>query len=62
MNNKLVIEGWDAYSPDILNKELDLGVQQPVNNTFELKVEVAGKNEKASAYHFGLDCILFKDN
>lgn len=62
MNNKLVIEGWDAYSPDILNKELDLGVQQPVNNTFELKVEVAGKNEKASAYYFGLDCILFKDN
>ena len=39
-----------------------MGLQQPMNNTFELRVEVAGKNEKSSGYHFGLDCILFKDN
>ena len=62
INEKLIAESWDAYSNKIECRELDLGLQQPMNNTFELRVEVAGKNEKSSGYHFGLDCILFKDN
>ena len=62
INEKLIAENWDAYSNEIECRELDLGLQQPMNNTFELRVEVAGKNEKSSGYHFGLDCILFKDN
>ena len=62
INEKLIAENWDAYSDEIECRELDLGLQQPMNNTFELRVEVAGKNEKSSGYHFGLDCILFKDN
>lgn len=62
INNELILKEWDAYSAELQNKEIDLGVQQPMNNTFELKVEVVGKNTNSVDYHFGLDCLLFKNH
>jgi hypothetical protein len=62
INNKPVKADWDGYSPVLKINEIDLGKHSPVNNAFEIRIEINGKNDKSSGYHFGLDCIQLQDN
>jgi hypothetical protein len=62
VNNRPVKAEWDGYSPVAKICEIDLGKQEPLNNTFEIKIEVTGKHGASSDYHFGLDCLLLQDN
>ena len=59
VNDKLVVKQWDGFDPvSKPGNPIDLGVQTPDGNVFRLKVEVAGKNPKATGFFFGLDCVV----
>ena len=60
VNGKRAVEKWDGYDAvSKPGKPIDLGEHKPDGNVFRLKVEVAGKNPKATGCFFGLDCVVF---
>ena len=61
VNGKRVEGTFDGYSPKVkLGPAFDLGIFEPVQGKYRLKVEVAGANALSTGarYFLGLDCVV----
>lgn len=62
VNDKLVVEKWDGFSPKLLRVKdpLKLGKHEPDGNVFRIRIEVVGKNKASQNMFWGLDCLTLE--
>ncbi|HET6204535.1 MAG TPA: glycoside hydrolase family 172 protein [Planctomycetota bacterium] len=60
LDERVVLPSWDGYARDVGRSEkTSLGRLELAAGKHALVVEVVGKDEKSTAYLFGLDCLVF---